>query len=49
MAEGFKHRVSTFEKLGHKGPITGWQEVDFLPLEEATIRLPIKHIQERKL
>lgn len=49
MAEGFKLRVSTFEKLGHKGPITGWQEVDFLSLEEATSCLPIKHIQDRKL
>ena len=48
MSQHFLNRVATFEGLGHKGPITGWEAYDFVSLEEATRDLPIPSISTRK-
>ena len=43
----FYDRVATFENLGHRGAVTGWEVYDFVSLEEATRDLPVPSISTR--
>ena len=49
MSQHFYDRVATFENLGHRGAVTGWEVYDFVSLEEATRDLPIPSISTRTL
>ena len=47
MSQHFYDRVATFENLGHRGAVTGWEVYDFVSLEEATRDLPVPSISTR--
>ena len=49
MSQHFYDRVATFENLGHRGAVTGWEVYDFVSLAEATRDLPIPSISTRTL
>ena len=49
MSQHFLNRVATFEGLGHRGAVTGWEVYDFVSLEEATRDLPVPSISTRTI
>ena len=44
----FKNRLTSFEEVGYKSPLTGWDTRDFVTLDEATRGLSIASISSRK-